>query len=94
MEARNPAVPAAQKLFQLGDRVMHTTKPEWGTGHVLSAKPDHEQGEGRQKLQVRFQHGGMKTLSTAFARVASKSARYSCRAFLAFFSTIIAMASR
>lgn len=54
-------------MFQLGDSVIHAAKPEWGTGSVLSAKADTEQGSGAQKLQVRFQHGGMKTLSTAFA---------------------------
>jgi hypothetical protein len=60
-------VPQAHAPLQLGDRVIHATKPDWGTGHVLSAKPDPENGPQSQKLQVRFQHAGMKTLCTAFA---------------------------
>lgn len=62
-------MPQALAPFQLGDRVIHATKPDWGTGHVLSAKPDPENGPESQKLQIRFQHAGMKTLCTAFANL-------------------------
>lgn len=66
-------MPQTQAPFNLGDRVIHATKPDWGTGHVLSAKADPENGPESQKLQVRFQHAGMKTLCTAYAALRSIS---------------------
>lgn len=50
-----------------GDRLIHASKPEWGTGHVLEAAAAVEDGAPCQRLTVRFERAGMKTLSTAFA---------------------------
>ena len=57
-------------LFQADDRVRHTAKPEWGTGVVISAQPATQNGEPCQRVTVRFDQAGKKTLSTAFARLA------------------------
>lgn len=55
----------AQK-FQIGDRVIHPFKPEWGVGIVsTTAMTDHE-GTPCQRLAIRFDRAGLKTISTAF----------------------------
>ncbi len=59
-----------QTVFQTDDRVRHTAKPEWGAGTVLSAQPATHDGEPCQRVTVRFDQAGKKTLSTAFARLA------------------------
>ncbi len=59
-----------QILFQADDRVRHAAKPEWGAGTVLSAQPAMHNGEPCQRVTVRFDQAGKKTLSTAFARLA------------------------
>lgn len=59
-----PASPAA--TFQMGDRVLHPAKPEWGAGVVVSASPASQDGRACQRLQIRFDRTGLKTISTAF----------------------------
>lgn len=53
--------------FNFGDRVVHALKPEWGTGVVSSAQHVVENGNPCQRLTIRFERAGLKTLSTAFA---------------------------
>lgn len=53
--------------FNFGDRVVHALKPEWGTGVVSSAQSVTENGAPCQRLTIRFDRAGLKTLSTAFA---------------------------
>ena len=53
--------------WKLGDRVVHGAKPEWGTGEVRSAESIVQDGVRCQRLTVRFDRAGVKTLSTAFA---------------------------
>lgn len=55
--------------FQPGDTVAHPTKPEWGTGTVIKAEGVTHEGERAQRLTVRFARAGLKTLSTAFAKL-------------------------
>jgi hypothetical protein len=50
-----------------GDRVIHTGKPEWGVGAIEIASAAVENGAPCQRLRVRFDRVGSKTLSTAFA---------------------------
>ncbi len=50
-----------------GDRVRHAGRPEWGVGAVQSAEPSSHDGAPCQRLAVRFEREGLKTLSTAFA---------------------------
>lgn len=55
------------KQWSFGDRVVHTGRPEWGTGHVQSATPDTHDGKPCQRLSIRFERAGIKTISSAFA---------------------------
>ncbi len=55
--------------FQPGDTVAHPAKPEWGTGTVIKAEGVTHEGEKAQRLTVRFARAGLKTLSTAFAKL-------------------------
>ena len=59
-----PTTPA--RKFQIGDRVIHPAKPEWGVGIVsTTAMTDHE-GTPCQRLAIRFDRAGLKTISTGF----------------------------
>lgn len=53
--------------FKFGDRVVHTTRPEWGTGVVTAVQPVVHEGKPAQQLTLRFDRGGLKTISTAVA---------------------------
>ncbi len=55
--------------FKFGDRVVHTSRPEWGEGVVTAAAADTVEGMTCQRLTVRFDRAGLKTLSTALARL-------------------------
>ena len=57
-------------VWKSGDRVVHTARPEWGLGRVLSATSIREDGKDAQRVTVRFDRAGTKTLSTAVARLA------------------------
>lgn len=50
-----------------GDRVVHAAKPEWGHGEVLVAQPAVHDGKACQKLTIRFDRAGTKTLLSAMA---------------------------
>jgi hypothetical protein len=65
---------ATQDKFQIGDRVLHPGKPEWGVGTVASAAGAVHEGAQCQRLGIRFDRAGLKTISTAFVslRRASK----------------------
>lgn len=53
--------------WKLGDRVYHAGRPEWGAGEVRGAESVTEAGKSSQRLTIRFERAGVKTLSTAFA---------------------------
>ncbi len=57
------------KQWSKGDRVVHAAKPEWGLGEILQAEPTSQDGRPCQRLVVRFDRAGMKTVSTAFAEL-------------------------
>jgi hypothetical protein len=57
------------KLWSIGDRVVHTGKPEWGAGGVKSATKTTQDGRPCQLLSIRFDRAGLKTISTAFANL-------------------------
>ncbi|MCL4221151.1 MAG: DUF3553 domain-containing protein [Phycisphaerales bacterium] len=48
---------------------MHRARPEWGVGSVTEAQKSVQDGVQCQRLTVRFEHGGLKTVSTAFAEL-------------------------
>lgn len=60
---------AASTTYSFGDRVVHASKPEWGAGEVLSAMAHEEEGQAGQRLKVRFERAGLKTLSTIHADI-------------------------
>lgn len=47
--------------------MVHTGRPEWGVGHVVTAEPVVQDGKRCQRLTLRFDRAGTKTLSTAYA---------------------------
>jgi hypothetical protein len=55
------------KTFSFGDKVVHSGRPEWGTGTVAKALPDTHEGKVCQRLEIRFERVGLKTLSTGIA---------------------------
>ena len=55
--------------WSFGDRLVHGSRPEWGIGTVTSAQPDHQDGQACQRLTIRFERVGLKTLSTAHAEL-------------------------
>jgi hypothetical protein len=57
--------------WKLGDRLVHAGRPEWGIGEVRSAEVLSHNGSKCQRLTVRFDRAGVKTLSTAFADLRS-----------------------
>jgi len=57
--------------WKLGDRIVHSGRPEWGIGEVRSAESTTQDGRKCQRLTVRFERAGVKTLTTAFAELKS-----------------------
>ncbi len=55
--------------FSLGDRVIHAGKPEWGSGIISAASATTHEGQPCQRLTIRFDRTGLKTVSTAFANI-------------------------
>ncbi len=50
--------------FQTGDRLRHPKRPDWGVGVVLKVLPHVEGGRRGQRLTLRFDGVGVKTIST------------------------------
>jgi hypothetical protein len=57
----------AIREWKLGDRLMHAGRPEWGVGEVRTAESVVQDGTRCQRLTIRFDRAGVKTISTAFA---------------------------
>lgn len=55
--------------FTVGDRVIHSTKPEWGGGVVVSVAAATHEGTPCQRLEIKFERAGRKAVSTAFAPI-------------------------
>lgn len=60
--------------FAFGDRLIHAAKPEWGVGQVLTAQGVTHEGNACQRLQIRFERAGLKTISTGVADLRPASA--------------------
>jgi Protein of unknown function (DUF3553) len=52
-----------------GDKVRHAGRPEWGIGNIVSADGSMQDGNRCQRLTIRFDRAGSKTISTAFADI-------------------------
>lgn len=61
----------ASRSWSRGDRVVHTARPEWGAGEIISAQASTVEGRPCQRLSIRFERAGLKTLSTAVAELAA-----------------------
>lgn len=60
-----------ETLWKSGDVILHTGRPEWGKGVVVSAESvTASGGGGAQRLVVRFDRAGTKAISTEFATLA------------------------
>ncbi|HVZ95047.1 MAG TPA: DUF3553 domain-containing protein [Phycisphaerales bacterium] len=59
----------AGQEFKYGDRVVHAARPEWGTGVVTGVQNVAEAGVPSQRLTLRFDRAGLKTISTAQAEI-------------------------
>lgn len=57
----------APRTWTVGDEVRHAGRPEWGIGKVAKADGATHNGVACQRLTVKFDRAGLKTLSTAFA---------------------------
>lgn len=55
--------------FSVGESVVHAGRPEWGTGQVTACTPAQHEGKPCQRVTIRFDQVGTKTLSTAFANL-------------------------
>jgi len=53
----------------MGDRVVHADKPEWGVGVVSRGSPATHEGAACQRLVIRFDRAGLKTVSTGVADI-------------------------
>ena len=57
--------------FSKDDRVVHALRLEWGVGRVLRAETTQHDGTPCQRLTIRFERAGLKTLSTGVAQIES-----------------------
>jgi len=66
----------AEHKFSIADRVIHPGKPEWGVGTVATTSSIVHEGTPCQRLAIRFDRAGLKTITTAFValQLATKSA--------------------
>lgn len=66
----------AEHKFSIADRVIHPGKPEWGVGTVATTSNIVHEGTPCQRLAIRFDRAGLKTITTAFValQTATKSA--------------------
>jgi len=55
--------------FRKGEVVVHAERPEWGSGTILEALPVEQEGQHAQRLRIRFERAGVKTLSTLYAKL-------------------------
>jgi len=55
--------------FKFGDRVVHAGRQEWGPGIVTKVANATHEGRSVQRLTVRFERGGLKTVMTGVADI-------------------------
>ena len=58
-----------EQRYTFGDHVVHADRPEWGVGRVLAADQIIVEGATGQRLRIRFDRGGLKTLTTPGAKL-------------------------
>lgn len=55
--------------WSFGDRVTHADRPEWGVGQITAVQPIMVEGRPTQRLTIRFERAGIKTLASALANI-------------------------
>lgn len=55
--------------WSFGDRVTHADRPEWGVGQVTAVQPIIVEGRPSQRLTIRFERAGVKTLASGVANI-------------------------
>lgn len=55
------------RTWGVGDRVVHSGRPEWGAGAISAAIKTTHNGHPCQSLTIRFERAGIKTINTAYA---------------------------
>lgn len=61
----------AETKFSIADKVIHPGKPEWGVGTVATTSSIVHEGTPCQRLSIRFDRAGLKTITTAFVALQS-----------------------
>ncbi|MCE2654729.1 MAG: DUF3553 domain-containing protein [Phycisphaerales bacterium] len=57
------------KQWTFGDRVVHLDRPEWGVGVISGAVNEPYEGKPAQRLTIRFDRAGVKTITSALANL-------------------------
>jgi len=65
-----PATSPDSGSFRFGDLVVHSRRPEWGTGTVTKAERIRHDGQPAQRLTIRFPSEGLKVINTGIVAVA------------------------
>lgn len=55
--------------WSFGDKVTHADRPEWGVGHITAVQPITVEGRPSQRLTIRFERAGIKTLASGVANI-------------------------
>ena len=55
--------------WSFGDRVTHADRPEWGVGQITAVQPIMIEGRPSQRLTIRFERAGIKTLAAGMANI-------------------------
>lgn len=55
--------------WSFGDRVTHADRPEWGVGQITAVQPITVEGRPSQRLTIRFERAGVKTLASGVANI-------------------------
>lgn len=55
--------------WSFGDRVTHADRPEWGVGQITAVQPIIIEGRPSQRLTIRFERAGVKTIAAAVANI-------------------------
>lgn len=63
------AQPPPADRYRVGDLIIHTGRPTWGTGRIRKTQATRHDGVATQRLEVDFANHGRVTLDTAFAPI-------------------------
>lgn len=69
LAAKRQGMDMLVKNWSYGDKVLHLERPEWGLGLVTATATDSYEGRPSQRVTVRFERAGVKTLNTGIANL-------------------------